>query len=102
MLSVVALGFVVLLAQQAPSWSELSQLGVVAMALIVGAVGTGIALQRWVLKPAEERYQQERAERIATQADIKEVLQLTIPVVAQANANHATMMSVLSRGEGHR
>lgn len=102
MLTVVAIGYGVLLAQAVPTWTELSQLGVVALALIVGAAAATWVLNKMVLKPAEARAAEERAERIKMQQEWKESFELTLPVLAQANINSATFLEWLRRGEGQK
>lgn len=102
MLTVVAVGYGVLLAQAVPSWTELSQLGVVALALIVGAAGATWVLNKMVLKPAEKRATDERTERIKAQEEWKEAFQLTLPALTQANTNSATFLEWLRRGEGQK
>lgn len=85
------------LAQQVPTWSELGQLGVVALALIVGAVGTAWAMNKFVVQPERKGREQERLDRIAAQAETKEAYQVTTPALAQANQNHAAMLALLTR-----
>lgn len=85
------------LAQQVPTWSELSQLGVVAMALIVGSVGTGVGMFKIVVQPERKRCEQERLDRIEAQKETKEAYQVTTPALAQANQNHAAMLALLTR-----
>jgi hypothetical protein len=107
MLTVVVVGYAVLLAQGVPSWSELSQLGVVALAMIVGAVGVGIPMYRWGIKPERARYEQERIDRIAaqteektTRAELLESVKISIPVLGTANENSKLMLQILSREGG--
>ncbi len=96
MLSVALVGFVVLFAQASPpSWSELGQLGVVALALVVGAVGSGWAVNKWGLQPMTKLYQQEREDRIKAQDGFVEAYKVTAPALAQANTNQAAMLDLL-------
>lgn len=97
MLSVALVGYGVLLAQSSgvPSWSELGQLGVVALALIVGAAGTGWAVNKFGLQPMTKLHQQEREDRIKAQDAFVEAYKVTAPALAQANTNQAAMLDIL-------
>lgn len=99
MVTVASIGWIVLLAQAAPvTWSDLAQLGVIALAAFAGAG----AVYHFGVLPERKRYEDERAERIQAQAQWREAYELTTPALAQANSNSVMMMELLRRGEGGR
>lgn len=73
-----------LLAQATGSSADFQfwQLGVIAVALMVGAA----AAHRWMVLPAEKRADREREERIASQEREREAYRITTPAVLASNA----------------
>jgi hypothetical protein len=75
------------------TWDQLGQLGVIALALVVGA---GIAY-RYVVLPLRAQLGEERIERIAAQDREREAYKITTPVVLTTNATLDRVVLVLER-----
>lgn len=67
------------------------QLGVIAVALMVGAA----AAYRWMVVPADKRAEQERQERIAAQEREREAYRITTPAVLASNTALDRLLQVL-------
>lgn len=79
-MTLVAVGMAVLAAQEVvPSSGDLWRLGVIAVALMVGAAVT----YRYTTLPERDARKAEVAERIAAQEREREAFQVTIPALTQ-------------------
>lgn len=91
-MTLVAAGWAALLAQEVvPTSSDLWRLGVIAVALLVGAAVT----YRYTTLPERERAKAETAERIAAQEREREAFQVTIPALTQITTTLPAVLEAL-------
>ncbi len=91
-MTLAAIGIAVLFAQEvAPTSVDLWRLGVIAVAMLVGAA----VAYRYTTLPERERAKAETAERIAAQEREREAFQVTIPALTQITTTLPAVLDAL-------
>ena len=91
-MTLAAVGIAVLLAQEvAPTSGDIWRLGVIAVAMLVGAAVT----YRYTTLPERERAKAETAERIAAQEREREAFRVTIPALTQITTTLPAVLDAL-------
>ena len=91
-MTLAAVGLAVLLAQEvAPTTGDIWRLGVIAVAMLVGAAVT----YRYTTLPERDARKAEAAERIAAQEREREAYKVTIPALTQVNDTLPAVLDAL-------